>query len=108
MSENFFYFSFLCFFLRFTEFRPLEFVGQRMKVYLRDEGYTWVPKTWDFTENSGKTSENPNFWFFLDLRRSNGQNFSGQELKLLYATRATRGYRNHGISPIFKYIRIIL
>ena len=29
----------------------------------------------DFTENSGKNLENPNFWFFSDLRRSNGQNF---------------------------------
>ena len=24
-----------------------------MKSVLRDEGYAWVPKTWDFTENSG-------------------------------------------------------
>ena len=27
------------FFLRSTEFRPLEFVGPRTKVYLLDEGY---------------------------------------------------------------------
>ena len=83
------------------EIGPLEFVGRRTKVYLRDEGYTWVPKTRDFTENSGKSSENPKFWFFSDLRRSDGQNFSDQELKLLYATRATRGYQNHGISSDF-------
>ena len=72
-----------------------------MKSAIRDEGYAWVPKTRDFLENSGKNSKNPNFWFFSDLRRSNGQNFSDQELKLLYVTRATRGYRNHGISSDF-------
>ena len=82
----------------------MEFVGQRTKVYLHDEGYAWVQKIRDFTENSGKSSENPNFWFFSDLRRSNGQNFSDEELKLLYATRATCGYRNHGISPMFEYV----
>ena len=75
VSEIFFYFSSLLFFLSFTEFRPLEFVEQIMKVYLRDEGYAWVPKIRDFTENSGKSSENPNFCFFSDLQRSNGQNF---------------------------------
>ena len=32
-----------------------------MKSVLRDEGYVWLPKTQDFTENSGKNSENPNF-----------------------------------------------
>ena len=78
-----------------------EFVGPLTKSALHDEGYAWVQKTWDFIENSGKNSKNPNFWFFLDLRRFNGQNFSDQELKLLYATRATRGYRNHGISLDF-------
>ena len=55
----------------------------------------WVPKTWDFIKNSGKNLKNPNFWLFLDLRRSNGQNFSDQELKLLYAAKATCGYRNN-------------
>ena len=73
-----------------------------MKSALRNEGYAWVPKTRDFTKNSGKkNSKNPNFCFFSDLRHSNGQHFSDQELKLLYATRATRGYRNHGISLDF-------
>ena len=66
----------LHFFFRFTKIGPLEFVGQRTKVYLRDEGYAWVPETRDFTEDSGKSSKNPNFWFFSDLRLSNGQNFS--------------------------------
>ena len=86
------------FFLRFKEFRPLEFVGTITKVYLRDEGYAWIQKIRDFAENSGKSSKNPNFWVFSDLRRFNGHNFSDQELKMLYATRATRGYRNHRIS----------
>ena len=36
-----------------------------MKSVLRDEGYAWVPKTRDFTENSGKNSENPKFLVFL-------------------------------------------
>ena len=47
-----FLFSFLS--LRFTEFRPSDFVGSNTKSALRDEGYTWEPKTRDFTENSGK------------------------------------------------------
>ena len=71
------FFSFL-FFLRFTKIGLSEFVGPGTKSSLRDEGYAWVPKTWDFIENSGKNSKNPNFWFFSDLRRSNGQNFSDQ------------------------------
>ena len=46
-----------------------------------------------------KNLKNPNFWFFSDLWHSNGQHFSDQDLKLLYATGAERGYRNHGSSP---------
>ena len=34
------------------EFGPSEFVGPRTKVHLLDEGYTWVPKTRDFAEDS--------------------------------------------------------
>ena len=34
-----------------------------------------------------------------DLRKSNRRNSSGKERKVLYATRATRGYQKHGISP---------
>ena len=49
------------FFLIFIEIGPSEFVGPRTKSALRDEGYAWVPKTLNFTENSGKSSENPNF-----------------------------------------------
>ena len=54
-------FSSLYFFLRFTEIGPSELIGPRTKSALRDEGYPWVPKTRDFAENSGKSSENPNF-----------------------------------------------
>ena len=31
------------------------------------------------------------------------RNSAGRELKLLYSTRATRGYRNHKISPRSKF-----
>ena len=62
-----------------------------MKVYLLDEGYAWEPKTRNFVEISSRSSENPMFLFFSDLRCSEGHNWSDQELKLLYAMRATRG-----------------
>ena len=39
------------FFQRSTEFRRLEFVEPRTKVHLLDEGYAWVPKKRDFTED---------------------------------------------------------
>ena len=63
-----------------------------MKVHLLDEGYAWEPKTRDFVEISSKSSENPMVRFISDLRRSDGKNLSDQELKLLYAMRATHGY----------------
>ena len=34
------------------------------------------------------------FWFFSDLRLSDGQNWSEQEAKLIHALRATRGLVN--------------
>ena len=34
-----------------------------------------------------------------DSRRSGARFTSGQELKLLYSTKAKRGYRNHKFSP---------
>ena len=49
-------------------------------------------KTRDFAEISIKNSENPMFWFFSDVRHSEGQNWSDQELKLFYSMRATCGY----------------
>ena len=80
------------------EFRPLDFVGPRTKSSLLDEGYAWKPKTRDFAEFSIKNSENSIFWFFSDLRLSDGQNWSDQEAKLIHASRATRGYQNIGVS----------
>ena len=58
----------------------------------------WEPKTRDFAEFSIKNSKNPMFWFFSDLRLSEGQNWSEQEAKLIHASRAIRGYQNFGVS----------
>ena len=46
----FFIFSSLCFFLRFIEIGPWDFVGARGKVGLCDESYAWVPKSWSFVK----------------------------------------------------------
>ena len=35
-----------------TEFHRSEFVEQRTKVHLLDEGHAWILKTWDFAEDS--------------------------------------------------------
>ena len=40
--------------LRSTEISWSEFVGIKMKVHLLDKGYTWVPKTQDFSEDLSK------------------------------------------------------
>ena len=45
-----------------------------------------------------KIQKNPSFKFFSDLRRSTSPVISDLQSKLLYATRATCRYRNHGIS----------
>ena len=37
--------------LRSTEFHRSEFIEPRVKVHLPDEGYAWVPKRRDFTED---------------------------------------------------------
>ena len=39
------------------------------------------------------------FISFSDLRKSDLRNSSGKERKVLYVTRATRGYQKHEISP---------
>ena len=41
------------------------------------------------------------FWFFSDLRLSDSQNWSEQKVKLIHASRATRGYQNIGVSSNF-------
>ena len=38
--------------LRSIEFRRSEFVEQRTKVHLLDEGYAWVPKMRNFIEDT--------------------------------------------------------
>ena len=53
-ERKFKFFLFSNFSLRFTEFRPLDFVGSNTESALRYEGYAWEPKTRDFIENSGK------------------------------------------------------
>ena len=40
------------FFLRSTKFCKSEFIEPRVKVYLLDEGYMYVPKSKEFTETS--------------------------------------------------------
>ena len=93
----FLFFLFSRFSFRYMEIGLSEFVGLRTKSALLDEGYAWKPKTQDFAEFSIKNSENPMFWFFSDLRLSDGQNWSEQEAKLIHASRATRGYQNLGV-----------
>ena len=44
----------LNFSLRSTEFLRSKFIGPITKVHILDEGYAWVPKTRDFTEDSSK------------------------------------------------------
>ena len=45
-----FYFSSLRFFLRSKKIGPQVFVGTEGKVDLRDESYTWTPKSWSFNK----------------------------------------------------------
>ena len=71
--------------------------GKNEKALL-DEGYAWKPKTRDFVEFSIKNSENPMFWFYSNLRLSDGQNWSEKKANLIQASRATRGYQNIGVS----------
>ena len=41
------------------------------------------------------------FWFYLDLRLSDGRNWSEQKVKLIHVSRATCGYQNIGVSSNF-------
>ena len=72
----------------------------------------WVPLKKDEKQNEvgrGVTEERGGerqiliFFLFLvsfsDLRKSDRMISSGKERKMLYATRATRGYQKHKISP---------
>ena len=49
------------------EIWPSYFVGINTKSTLRDEGYAWVPKTQDFTENSGKNSKKIQIFSFSQI-----------------------------------------
>ena len=49
--------SFQNFSLQSTEVGWSEFIGPRTKVHLLDEGYAWIPKTWDFTKDSSEKFE---------------------------------------------------
>ena len=78
-SVRFFYFYFIFFLSLLSSIYGNRTVGIRRgkkKSALLDEGYAWEPKTQDFAEFSIKNSENPMFWFFSDLRLSDGQNWS--------------------------------
>ena len=48
------------------------------------------------SRESEKRETSPSLY---DLRRSSGQNSSSQDLKFIYSTRATHGYRQHAVSP---------
>ena len=87
------------------EIETSEFVGAITKSALLDEGYAWELKTRDFSEISIKSSENPMFRFFSDLRLSDGHNWSEYEAKLIHASRATRGYQNLRVSSNFTRYR---
>ena len=80
------------------EIGPSEYCRGKKQSALLDEDYAWEQKTQDFAKFLIKNSENPMFWFFLDLRFSAGQNWSEQKVKLIHASRATHEYQNIGVS----------
>ena len=49
-ERRYFYFFSLRFSLRSTEIGPKIFIGAEDKVNPRNEGYTWVPKSWSFVK----------------------------------------------------------
>ena len=53
------------FFIFFSFLSQIHGNIERTKSVLRDEGYAWVPKSRDFTKNSGKNSEISKFLVFL-------------------------------------------
>ena len=51
------------FFRRSSEFRRSEFIELRIKIHLLDEGYAYVPRTRDFTEDPNEEIwGNQRFW----------------------------------------------
>ena len=97
-KEFFFFFNFLSLLSSIYGNRIVGIRRGKKKSALLDEGYAWEPKSRDFAEFSIKNSKNLMFWFFSDLRLSDGQNWSEQETKLIHASRATCGYQNIGVS----------
>ena len=93
-----FFFYFFIFFsrfsLRYMEIGPLEFVGARSKVLYSTRATHGNKKHRISPSFQLKNSENPMFWFFSDLRFSDGHNWSEQNVKLIHASRATCGYQN--------------
>ena len=73
--DNLFYFISLLFFSRrYTEIGLSEFVGTRTKRLYSTKATRENQRQRIFAKFSIKNSENPMFWFFLDLRLSDGQN----------------------------------
>ena len=81
----FFYFFHLSLLSSIYGNRTVEIRRGKNEKALLDEGYAWEPKTRDFAEFLIKNSKNPMFWFFSDLRLSDGQNWSEQEANLIHA-----------------------
>ena len=98
MRLDFYFYFFLSFLSSIYGNRTVGIRRGKKKSVLLDVGYAWEPKTRDFAEFSIKNSENPMFWFFSDLRLSDGRNWSVQEAKLINTLQATRGYQNFGVS----------
>ena len=71
---NFFLFFLLSLLSSIYRNQTVGILRGKKKSALLDEGYAWELKTQDFTELSIKNSKNPMFWFFSDLRLSDGQN----------------------------------
>ena len=96
-ERDFFFFLFSLLFLIYAN-RTVRIRRGKNEKNILDEGYAWEQKTRDFTEFSIKNSENPMFWFFSDIRFSDGHNWSEQKVKLIHASRATHGYQNIEVS----------
>ena len=93
------------------EIGPSEFVGARSKVLYSMRATRENQKYGISPSFQLKIRKNPMFWFFSDLRLSDGQNWSERNVKLIHASRATRGYKNFGVSSnsmrygcLYKYI----
>ena len=48
--EDFYFYFLFAFFFRSTKIGSQVFVGTEGKIDLRDESYTWTPKSWSFVK----------------------------------------------------------